>query len=278
MELFFPHIARRLDLSRVAFLDTETFTDFPRGDQRDADLVAQVHTLDGIPEIILTHIEVEARRRGGFPERMSDYYRMLKLRHRLPVYPIVAYLSAGAGGLVSEQFVDSVFDEEVNIFKYQAVGLRDLQADDYQDLENPLGPALSALMKPCRRGRVIQKYRSLRAMARIGIDESRKALLTNVVETYLRLSEQELTEFDQLMTAPEGEEIREMISIYEQRGIEKGIAIGERRTLLRQLKLKFGEVPEAVRERIESLSDTEELQTLADRVVQANTLAEMGLD
>src|SRR4051812_40936414 len=80
MELFFPNVAARLDFSRVTFLDKEMFTDLPRGDQREADLVAQVYTLEGQPEIILTHIEVEARRRSSFPERMSEYYWMLKLR------------------------------------------------------------------------------------------------------------------------------------------------------------------------------------------------------
>jgi len=52
------------------------------------------------PEIILTHIEVEVRRRSTFAERMHEYYMMLKLRHRLPILPIVVYLSPGAGGLV----------------------------------------------------------------------------------------------------------------------------------------------------------------------------------
>lgn len=67
MELFFADVAARLDFSQVTFLDKETFTDVPQGDQREADLVAQVYTLDGEPEIILTHIEVEARRKSSFP-------------------------------------------------------------------------------------------------------------------------------------------------------------------------------------------------------------------
>jgi len=36
MELFFPDIAARLDFSRVTFLDKETFTDLPKGEQREA--------------------------------------------------------------------------------------------------------------------------------------------------------------------------------------------------------------------------------------------------
>ena len=70
MELFFPQVAAHLDFDRVTFLDKETFTDLPKGKKREADLVARVYTLDGRPEIILTHIEVEARRRGNFGERL----------------------------------------------------------------------------------------------------------------------------------------------------------------------------------------------------------------
>src|SRR4051794_35121014 len=108
MELFFPSVAARLDFDRVTFLDKETFTDLPQGKQREADVVAQVYTLDGQPEIILTHIEVEARRRSELPERMHEYYKMLGLRHRVPIYPIVIYLAPGAGGLTAEQHEERV--------------------------------------------------------------------------------------------------------------------------------------------------------------------------
>jgi hypothetical protein len=176
MELFFADVAARLDFSSVTFLDKETFTDLPQGDQREADLVAQVYTLEGEPEIILTHIEVEARRRGSFPRRMFEYYMMLRLRRRVPVYPIVVYLSPGAGGLTTERHEERVFDEEINVFQYKAVGLPDLEADDYQALDNPLGPALSALMKTSRLGAVAQEYQSLRAMASSQMDAERQTL------------------------------------------------------------------------------------------------------
>src|ERR1051325_8714671 len=112
---------------------------------------------------------------------MSEYYMMLRLRHRLPVYPIVVYLSRGAGGITTEQHEERVFDQLVNLLIYQAVGLPDLQADDYLASANPLGPALSALMKTTQLGKVAQKYQSLRAMAKSRIDDARKALLTNIV-------------------------------------------------------------------------------------------------
>ena len=273
----FPHVAARLNFDRVTFLDKETFTDLPQGRQREADVVAQVYTLEGQPEIILTHIEVEARRRSELPERMHEYYMLLRLRHRVPIYPIVVYLAPGSGGLAAEQHEERVFDEQVDLFTYRAVGVPDLLADDYQETENPLGPALSALMKPSRPGRVVQGYRSLRAMARAQLDEARRAMLTNIIETYLPLQAEEREELQQLIASPEGQEIQTMISVYEQRGIEKGVEQGKQESLLKLMRHKFGKLPDEVARRIEAITDQNELDRLMDRVLDDSTLKDLDL-
>ena len=273
----FPHVAARLNFDRVTFLDKETFTDLPLGRQREADVVAQVYTLEGQPEIILTHIEVEARRRSELPERMHEYYMLLRLRHRVPIYPIVVYLAPGSGGLAAEQHEERVFDEQVDLFTYRAVGVPDLLADDYQETENPLGPALSALMKPSRPGRVVQGYRSLRAMARAQLDEARRAMLTNIIETYLPLQAEEREELQQLIASPEGQEIQTMISVYEQRGIEKGVEQGKQESLLKLMRHKFGKLPDEVARRIEAITDQNELDRLMDRVLDDSTLKDLDL-
>ena len=144
-------------------------------------------------------------------------------------------------------------------------------------------------MRTSRLGKVAQKYQSLREMAQSRVDDAHRALLTNVVETYLILNADESAQFEHLITLPGGEEVVEMISVYEQRGIqkgmvkgiekgmEKGIAHGTRQTLLRQMAVKFGELPISVREHIESRADTTELNRLTDLVVSASSLDEMSL-
>jgi len=287
MELFFPSVAARLDFSRVTFLDKETFTDISQGEQREADVVARAHTLEGDPEIILAHIEVEARRRSVFPTRMFEYYMVFRLRYRLPIYPIVVYLSSGAGGLTAERHEERLFDEQVNLFTYRAVGLPDLPADEYLEHENPLGPALSALMKPSELGRVVQKYRSLRAMARTKLDDARKAVLTNIIEIYLPLNTSEQDDFQALLEGIEGKEIRDMISVYEQRGvergieqgieqgIERGIEQGKRDSLFRLLRGKFGDLPDRIISRIEGIHDAAELDRLFDQAMQVSALKDL---
>ena len=69
MELFYPDIAARLDFGTVSFLDKERFTDLPEGVRREADLVAQVQTKTGEPELISGAYgnTNQAHRRNGGP-------------------------------------------------------------------------------------------------------------------------------------------------------------------------------------------------------------------
>ena len=98
MECFFPAVAARLDFSAVEVLDKELFTDVPEGLLRRPDFIARVQTLDGQSELVLIHIEVQKRRQKEFGARMSEYFMLLRLRFRLPVFPVVVYLERGSGG------------------------------------------------------------------------------------------------------------------------------------------------------------------------------------
>ena len=273
LELFFPDAAERLDFSRVSFLDKELFTDLPEGSRRELDLLAQTYTRDGEPELILVHVEVQARREREFPYRMFEYYALLRLRHRVPVFPVVIYLSPGAGGLMREQYAEAIFGRDVLTFRYDCVGLPDLSADDYLERENPLAPALSALMKPAGAGRALQKALALRQTLLGSVDEARQSLLVNLVETCLKLDAAEEQAFRQVVGQQELGEVRRMLTIYE----ERGIIIGKRDTLLQQLRLKFGELPESVVARVQELDTSEELETLLARILTAGSLSEMGL-
>ena len=105
------------------------------------------------------------------------------------------------------------------------------------------------------------------------VDEARKSVLINIIETYMRLSETEEEEFRRLIRREELHEVTHMLTIYEERGIIKG----KRDALLKQLRFKFGEVPEAVSAKVQAIDMEAELDTLLERVLQANTLADMGL-
>ena len=72
-------------------------------------------------------------------------------------------------------------------------------------------------------------------------------------------------------------EARAMLTIYEERGIEKGIIQGKRNTLLRLLHRKFGDLPAAIEARAQNIETDAELDVLLDRLIDARSLDEMRL-
>lgn len=59
-----------------------------------------------------------------------------------------------------------------------------------------------------------------------------------------------------------------------EQGIKQGVQRGEARMLLSLLRLRFGELPDAVQQRIES-ADADTLLHWSERVLTARTLAEV---
>jgi hypothetical protein len=289
MELFFADIAARLDFETVRFLEQEVFTDFPEGDPRRADTIVEVKTSDGDPEVVLFHIEAEARRRGEMGFRMWEYFALIRQRRKQQVFPIVIYLSPGSGGLTWEDYSDTVFGHTINLFHYAVVGLPDLSADAYRESENLLGVALSSVMRPSAVGSVLHKWQTVRRILTSSLDESRKILLATVVETYLPLSGTAEEEYQRIARAEMPQEVQGMLSIYEERGIAKGIAQGieqgieqgilrgQRDLLLKQLQARFGELSEAATAKVQAMTSTD-LETLSLQLLRAASLAELGLE
>ena len=129
-------------------------------------------------------------------------------------------------------------------------------------------------MQPVRAGRAMQKLVSMQRTATSGVDEARQMLLANVIETYLTLNGEEEAEFQRVLSEAGEQEVGEMLSIYEERSIVKGV----RNSLLRVLRAKFGDLPEQAEAHIRDITDETELNALLERVLSANSLAQMGLE
>ena len=65
-----------------------------------------------------------------------------------------------------------------------------------------------------------------------------------------------------------------MVSVYEERGMVKKA----RNVLLKLMRSKFGELPEQAEAKILSIMEEEVLDTLLDRILKAETLADMKLE
>lgn len=281
LRLFYPNKATRLDLRRPRFLDKEVFADLPKRKERRLDLVAEVPTRGGRKEIVLVHVEIEARGRERFEARMFRYYMALRLRHDQPVFPIVLVLSRAAAGLDRPSHREAVLGEEVCAFRFWRIGLSRLSGAEYVSRANPLAPALAALMRPGSRARDEWKERCLRAVASARTNEARRTLLLDCIESYLPLSPTEEARFHRRLEHRENKELMAMRKTWSEQLLERGERRGEKRarreTLLRLMGAKFGTLPADVETRVAAIEDIARLDVLLERILTAHSIDEMGL-
>jgi hypothetical protein len=283
IELFQKALVQAIHVDTTQFLDKETFTDLPLGEKKILDVVAKVETISGNPPVILIHIEIESGYPTAFPERMFNYYTVLRLRHHLLIISIVVYLEKSGEGLWRETHREAPLGKQSVLFESDAIGLPGLDAATYLATGNPLAFAFAAQMKrgDWSKGRL--KYECLSRIVLCQVNEARRSLLINWVQTYLELSETEQQEFEALVTAsPLTEEVRTVLLTYEgkmiQKGIQQGIQQAKQQTLLDLLQTKFGQLPAEIPQRVLSMEQIEELDQLLRQIITANSLDEMGLN
>ena len=184
LEEFLPEEARRLDFRRVRFLNAEEFLDVPQGERREVDVLAEVPTFEGEPELVLVHVEVEARYREAFSQRMFEYYAMLWLRHRKPILPIALVLSGGQTALGEDTYEQQLFARPILTFQYRCIGLGNLEAPAYADTRNPLTVAAMPLMRLGEWTPAELTFRCLARAAETAPDEAAQYLVVDTLKTY----------------------------------------------------------------------------------------------
>jgi len=292
LRLAAPEVANGLRLDEAVFLDKQAFTDWPEGDRREMDLLAQVPRGDPSAEDgeggILVHVEVEAEARSGMAQRIWQYYMQLRLRHGLPVVSILVNLRGGRPGARREALNEGFGGLDTVRFHYQAFSLSGCGAEEYLSRPEPLAWALAALMRPGRRNRAEQKIECLRRIAAAEMSAAGRWLLGNWVETYLQLDSGDSAEYERLRSLEVNREVKAMEMTwaermeveYTRKGIEQGLEQGLeelRQLLLRLLNRRFGAVPETVRRRVASIDSRESLSDLAEKVLEVKSIDDMGL-
>jgi len=262
------------------FLDKEVFHDLPEGDRHEVDLLAEA--LDPATGLkFRVHVEIERRFGGEIGRRVARYSYHLYLRDPGPVVSIVVFLRGGPSGARWTDHVERAFDREILRFNYLSLGLSKVRARTLLDRSEPLAWAFAALAWPGRMGRARLKLELLRKIATAPIDEVKRFLLANCVQTYLQLAGRDAEEYAALRLAQENPEVEamemtwadQMVAEYRQKVLGEGI----RTTLLRLLGQRFGAVPPAVRERVEAIESLDELGGLTDRILKVESIEELGL-
>jgi hypothetical protein len=186
---FSPDVAAHLDLSHYTPLDQELLSNFPNQKLRIVDFVAEVKTIGGEDEIILVHIEVEARKLDTLPRRMFEYYALLRSLRQKRVLPIALVLIPNSGGLTWQIYEEELFGHELVSFHYGQVGLADLPAVDYAVHPDPALAALSALMNYKDNNPAEIKLSTIQKVGGSDLTIGDKLFLINVVGTYMPTDE-----------------------------------------------------------------------------------------
>lgn len=288
LQLIEPRLADQLEPGEATFLKQDVFSGIGEGDRAIVDLVAKIPVKDGQPRLVLAHVEIERQFRKAMAERLWCYYMYLRLNFSLPVIPILINLSGGPSGVTTAEWTDEVLGREVASFHYTNFGLSGCLAEEYLDRPQPLAWGLAALMRSEKWDRVEQKIRCRRAIFSADVSEKQGMLLLNLVHTYIELDGPEAERFDRLKKQ-ELKEIGDMELTWagkiEAKGREQGREQGRvegslaatRRLVLRQLEHRFGSLSKQTRNRVEALNDQQELDRLSERLLDAGSLAELGL-
>jgi hypothetical protein len=292
-QLFFADWAPRFDFARVDWLEQEVFTDPPQGKRRSLDLVARLPLRPGVPPpappevaqvgpaaswLVLVHVEIESQDTVmPLRPRMLTYYEHLRRRHGLPVLPIALYLQVGLDGLGWDAYEEHFWERRLLHFEYAYVGLPALDGEHYLAAENPLGVALTALMRvpPARRAEVHAE--ALRRLQEARDNDYRRYLLLECLEAYTALDEAQRHQFEGLLQTERYQGVRTMMMTTFEKGVLQGKREGQRELVQMLLEDHFGPLSPRAQQRLEALP-AERLAALARSLLKAQSLQELGLE
>ena len=254
-----------IDPDSLELIETET----RRIEDRRADLVARVRSTDG-GEFIL-HIEIQNDNDPRMPWRMLRYRTDIRLEH--PDIPIRQYLIyIGKRRLT----MPSGIDEERLIYGYDVVDMRSVDCTELLARDEPDALVLAILCDFGERDPQAVVNHILSRLKQITGQDSkafRKYLDMLEVLSDNRDLKQHIKEAEAMLTQVDVERLPSY-ELGMERGIERGMEQGEARILLRLLRLKFGNLPVEVEQRIEH-ADEGALLRWSERVLTAARLEDV---
>jgi hypothetical protein len=285
LELFFAPVLEYLDTDSIQFVDKELFTDLVRGEKKILDIVALAKFQQyakryplGQDYSFLVHIENQVSNAPEFNQRIFRYFCSLFLKYDRPIYPIVVFSYDVPKRLDRSNFVIDFPDGQVLNFDYKIVQLNRLDWRDFLQQKNPIAAALMAKMKIDKSDRPTVKAQCLRLLVTLKLDPARMKLISGFIDTYLNLERDEETLFQsQLskMELQEQEQIMQITTSWEQKGIIKGRIEEKLAIALRLLNRKLGNLPEESITQIESLKPNQ-LDTLTEDLLDFETFDDLN--
>ncbi len=291
LQFFFPAAHAQVDWSKpITFLDQEL-----RAVARDAELgtryvdkLVELTRLDGYPEKVYVHLEVQGSEQAEFAERMFVYHYRLYNRYRQPIASL-AVLADDRLNWRPEKFGYEVFGCRLGL-QYPVAKLLDWSGSEarLEDSNNPFAVVtLAHLATRATRTDMIERYaikKSLvRQLYRRGRQRQQVIDLVWMLDWMMSLPKELEAQWQHDVQILEEEINMPYISSFERAGIEKGLEqgleqglelgrlLGKAQLLRRQLARRFGEVPAWASDKIDAAAESD-LENWADVVFEADSV------
>ncbi len=291
LQFFFPAAHAQVDWSKpITFLDQEL-----RAVARDAELgtryvdkLVELTRLDGYPEKVYVHLEVQGSEQAEFAERMFVYHYRLYNRYRQPIASL-AVLADDRLNWRPEKFGYEVFGCRLGL-QYPVAKLLDWSGSEarLEDSDNPFAVVtLAHLATRATRTDMIERYaikKSLvRQLYRRGRQRQQVIDLVWMLDWMMSLPKELEAQWQHDVQILEEEINMPYISSFERAGIEKGLEqgleqglelgrlLGKAQLLRRQLARRFGEVPAWASDKIDAAAESD-LENWADVVFEADSV------
>ncbi|MGI0494676.1 Rpn family recombination-promoting nuclease/putative transposase [Alkalinema pantanalense CENA528] len=241
LELFVPDLAETIEPDSVTFREQEYFVDLVEGETQIVDLLAEVK-LAGEAATVLIHIEPQSTYQMRFPQRLFFYFSRLHQKHLKRIYPIALFSYEQPKEAAQNQYSVEFPNLKVLEFNFAAIQLNQLNWRDFLNRPNPVAAALMAKMAIEERDRPKVKAECLRLLVTLKLNPAKSQLISQFVDSYLRLNAQEEKRFQaeiDKLEVREKEAIMETMTSWEEKGMEKGIAKATQTIALNMLRKKL---------------------------------------
>lgn len=283
LELLLPEVYRDINWQRPhEFLDKElqqVVRDSEAG-RRHADKLVKVFTLDGSETWVLIHVEVQGRADRHFNARMYRYYYRLQDKYPQRRIASVAILTERGARQGIGRHEQQLWQTRLS-FNFPVVDLQ-RWGQDRPSLENSTNPfavvVLAQLEAHRTRGdadaRLVTKFILMKRLYRRGFSRAEVLELLRLIDWMLELPPALEERLEAQMARFEEEVEMAYITSFERIAEKRGVQSGRASLLLKQLTLKFGELPGDIEARV-TRAEVEELDRWAERVLTADSLDEV---
>jgi hypothetical protein len=239
---------------------------------RELDVPLLVEWPDGRREAILFMLEEESVARRFSIHRLAHYcLHLAELFGTERVVPVVIFLRTAAG---IPQHLRLGGDRHTYLeFRYLSCALAELPFERYRDSDNLVARLNLPNMRYATSQKVEVYARAVSGLINLEQDPEKQLKYLDYIDIYGALDDNERAQYERDYPE-EAQTMSNFAERFLQKGMQQGMQQGEARVLARQLQLKFGELSEEVRKRIEQ-ADEQTLLAWSERVLTANRLDEV---